>query len=84
VVDAELLFELLMRLFADPACLNGAGELFERGIGGQVGELVFALAGRLVLADHPDLLARQMLGANVVDPLGWTVSNPDADRGEAR
>ena len=41
-----------MRLFADPARLDGAGEVLERSIGGQVGEVVFALAGRAVLADQ--------------------------------
>lgn len=73
-----------MRLFADPAGLDGAGKLLERCIGRQVGQIVFAFAGRAVLADEPYLLAGQMLGAHVADPPGWAVGNPDANRGEAR
>ena len=84
VVEAELFLELLMRLLADPACLDRSCDLFEQRVGGQVGEIIFAFAGRAMLADHPDLLAGQMLGAHVVDALGWTVCNPNTDSGEAR
>lgn len=83
MVEAEFLLELLLRLFADPARLDSAGEPLERGVGGKVGELIVALAGRAVLADRPDLLAGQMVGPNVTDPLGWTVRDPDTASGEA-
>src|SRR5262245_43990078 len=73
-----------MRLLAEPARLDGAGELLEGCVGWQVGEIIFALAGRAMLADDPDRLAGQMLGTPVVDPLGWSVRYPDTDRGEAR
>ena len=33
VVEAEFLLHLLMGLFADPACLDQAGQLLERGLG---------------------------------------------------
>ena len=46
VVEAEFFLELLMRLFADPAGLDGAGQLLDRRVGGQVREVVLALAGR--------------------------------------
>ena len=45
VVQAEFFLELLMRLFADPAGLDGAGKLLDRSIDWEVGEVVFALAG---------------------------------------
>ncbi|ESZ55487.1 hypothetical protein X727_33080 [Mesorhizobium sp. L103C119B0] len=75
MVKAEFFLELLMRLFAYPARLDSACELLERGVSGKVGEIIFALAGRAMLADNPDLLAGQVLGAHVADALGWTVGN---------
>jgi len=83
VVEAELLLQLLVRLLADPPRLDGAGEVLQRRVGGQVGELVFAFAGRAMLADEPDLLAGQMLVAQVADTLGWVVGHADAKRCEA-
>ena len=53
VIEAKFFLKLLMRLFADPTGLDGAGKLLERCIGRQVGEVVFAFAGRAVLADDP-------------------------------
>ena len=59
VIEARFFLELLMRLFADPTGLDGAGRLLEPGkllercIGRQVGQIVFAFAGRAVLADDP-------------------------------
>lgn len=44
MVEAEFLLELLMRLFANPAPLNGAGDVFDRYVGEKVGEIVFPLA----------------------------------------
>jgi hypothetical protein len=40
MVEAEFLLELLMRLFADAARLDGACELLERDVGGKVGEVM--------------------------------------------
>lgn len=48
-------------LLADPAGLDGAGELFDRRVGRQVGEVVLAFACRSRLPDKPDLVAGQML-----------------------
>lgn len=62
MVEAEFLLELLMRLFADPARLDGTCKLLERDVRGKVGEIVFALASRAMLADDPDLLSGQVLG----------------------
>ena len=40
VVEARFLLQLLVGLLADPAGLDGSGELLERRIGGKVGEMV--------------------------------------------
>lgn len=53
VVEAEFLLELLMRLFADPSCLDGAGERLDRRVGRRGREIIFALAGRAMLANPP-------------------------------
>ena len=36
VIEAELFLQLLMGLLADPAGLNGAGQLLEQCVGGQI------------------------------------------------
>ncbi len=69
MVETKFFLELLMRLFADPARLDGAGEFLERGVGGKVGEIILSLAGRAMFADGPDLLAGQVL-PHIVEPLG--------------
>ena len=51
VVEAEFLLHLLVRLLADPARLDEPGEALDRGVGGQVGEVVLRLAGGAALAD---------------------------------
>jgi len=63
VVESEFFLELLMRLFADPARLDGAGQLLDWRVGRQVREVVLALAGRAMFAHEPDFLAWQVLGS---------------------
>lgn len=41
----EFLLELLMRLLADPTSLYGACQLFDRGVGREIGQVILALAG---------------------------------------
>ena len=69
VVKANLLFELLMRLLADPARLDGGGQCAQVSLGRKVGEIVFLFAVVSLFADEPNFLARQMLLAFVPDPL---------------
>src|SRR5689334_23964840 len=69
VVETELFLELLMRLFADPARLDGAGEHLERRLRRQIGEVVFALAIRAVLTDQPDFFTRHVLSPHIADAL---------------
>ena len=58
VVEAEFFLELLMGLLADPARLDRRGEGLEIGVGREVGQIVFSLAGSAPFADEPDLFAR--------------------------
>jgi hypothetical protein len=51
VIKAKLFLELLMGLLADPAGFDGAGQILERRVGGQIAEVVFALSGGAVLTD---------------------------------
>ena len=57
VAEAQLLFELLVRLLADPARLDRGGEGAQRRPGRQVAQVELALAGGSPLADEPGFLA---------------------------
>jgi hypothetical protein len=63
MVQPQLVLELLVHLFADPACFDQRCQDLERRVGGMVRQVVFALAGGAVLADKPRLLTRQALGS---------------------
>ena len=58
VVKADLLFELLMRLLADPARLDGGCQCAQIGLRREIGEIVFLFAAIPVFADEPNFLAR--------------------------
>jgi hypothetical protein len=45
VIKAKFFLELLMRLLADPSRLGDAGDLLDRRIGREIGEIVFELTG---------------------------------------
>ena len=60
VIKTELFFELLMRLFTDPALLDGLCQRAQTGLCRQVGEIVFRFTRGPAFADQPDLLPRQM------------------------
>jgi hypothetical protein len=51
VIKPELLFQLLMRLFANPSCLDGGGQCAQICRGRQVGKIVFLFPRRPVFAD---------------------------------
>src|SRR3954453_13609334 len=53
VVEAELLLELLVRLLAQPARLDGRRQLLEGRVRREVREVVLALARGPALADQP-------------------------------
>ena len=82
MVEAEFFLELLMSLLADPARLDGRGERLQIGFGGEVGQIVFLLAGRAPLADEPGFFPGHMLHALVADALRRPVGDAHADGGE--
>ena len=51
VVEADLLFELLMRLLADPARLDGRCQCAQIGLRWKVGEIVFLFAASEALVN---------------------------------
>jgi hypothetical protein len=65
------LLELLVRLLADPARLDRGRQRLQRRLGGEVREIVLVLARGAMLADQPDLLARQMPASPELVALGW-------------
>lgn len=83
MIKVQLLLQLLMRLLAHLTGLDRAGKPLDRGLGGKVGEVVLALTGRAMFADDPDLFARQVLRAYVVDALCRTIGDTPAQGGEA-
>lgn len=44
VVEVEFFLVQLVPLFADPARLDGASDVCDRGVGGKVGEIAFSLS----------------------------------------
>src|SRR5690349_15201895 len=78
MAQAELLFELLVRLLARPARLDRGGEGAQGRLGRQVAEVVLALAAAAPLAYQPSLVARQV----AVVGKGRTVAHPDPGGGE--
>ena len=40
MIQAEFFFELLVRLFTDPAGLDGASKLLDRGVAREVGQVI--------------------------------------------
>jgi len=78
VVEAEFLFELLMRLFTDPPGFDRGGERFEARIGGQVRHIMFLFARRPAFANEPDLVARHALHAIIEHTVLMTLRNADA------
>ena len=82
MVEAKLLLELLMRLFADPSGLDGGSERFEAGVGGQVRGVVFSLAGRTAFADQPNLLVTgHGLHTAICHAMPVAIGNADTDCG---
>lgn len=53
VIETQPFLELLMRLLAAPARLDGGGELLEAGISGMADEMELALGGAGVPAHQP-------------------------------
>src|SRR3546814_145389 len=84
MVETEFFLELLMGLLADPARLDGAGDIPDRRICGQVREIIFALAAGAMLADQPCFFPGHVLRARGADALRRAVGDADAHDGKAR
>ena len=84
VIETEFFLQLLMRLFANPAGLDGGCQEVQVRPGGQVSEIVFFLSRDTLFANEPGLVPRQMLLTLVPNPLWRTVSRANADRGKSR
>src|SRR3954465_10209116 len=63
VVEPQLVLELLVQLLAHPPALDQGDQGLERGVGRQVRELVFALAGGQAPAVQPRLVPGQVPAA---------------------
>jgi hypothetical protein len=55
VIQAKFFLELLMRLFADPARLDGTGDILDWRVRRKAGEIVFSLSAGAILAHQPGL-----------------------------
>src|SRR3974390_1483040 len=83
VIEAEFLFELLVRLLANPTRLDCCGKRLEIDFRGQIGEIIFSFARVAPFAYEPSFLARHMLLAFVADTLRPPVSDAHANGGES-
>jgi len=83
VIKPELLFQLLMRLFANPSCLDGGGQCAQICRGRQVGKIVFSFpptscVRRLAKACSPGRCCWPL----ILDPLGRSVGDPHPNGGK--
>ena len=83
VVEPQLLLELLVRLLAHPARLDGRRQLLEGRVRREVGEVVLALARGPALADQPDLLAGQMLSGLPAQLNRRSIGDPHTHSGKS-
>ncbi len=60
VIEAEFLFHLLMRLLANPPCLDGSSQSAQIGRSRQIGEVVLPLSRQPAFADEPNLIPPRM------------------------
>ena len=84
VIEPQFLFQLLVRLLANPSCLDRGGQGAQVRVGRQIAQIVLLLAAGAVLADEPGFVARQMLLAFIVDTLGRAIGGAHPHGGEAR
>src|SRR3954463_1738086 len=84
VIEPEFFLELLVRLLTYPARLDQGGQLLQRRVWRQVGQVVLALPRGTVLAHQPHLIAGQMLMGLPVQTNRWPVGDPYANSGELR
>ncbi len=83
VIEAQLFFQLLVSLLANPSRLDGGRQGAQVSLCRQVGEIVFLLSRHPMFPDEPSLVPGQMLLAFVPDPLRWSVGDPQPARSSA-
>ncbi len=69
VIETEFLFQLLMRLLADPAGLDRRREGLQGRAGGMAGEIVLPLAAAAPLAHQPQLITGQAVSGLRLIPI---------------
>jgi len=69
MVEAKLLFQLLMSLLADPSLFDCGSQVAQIHLGWQVGKIILFLSRQALLADEPGLVTRKMLLTFVPYPL---------------
>ena len=79
VVEAKLLFQLLMGLLADPSRFDFGRQVAQIHLGWQVGKIVLFLSRQALLADEPSLVARKMLLTFVPYPLRRSIGGTHTD-----
>ncbi len=84
MVEAEFLVELRVSLLADPARLDRRCRRLEAGLGREVGQIVFLLAGHAPLADEPDFFAWHVCDSVERAPAGDSRALIDALVDESR
>lgn len=70
VVQAQLVLELLMPLFAAPAALDQTRQREERGVRAVIGQVVLPLSVRPALRHQPRFIPRQVLPHGHERPIG--------------
>src|SRR5271167_882678 len=83
VVEAKLLFQLLMGLLADPSRFDCGSQVAQVHFGWQVGKIVLFLSRQALLADEPSLVSRKMLLTFVPYPLRRSIGDTHTDSSNA-
>src|SRR5512135_1801729 len=70
MIEPQFVLHRLVHLLADPARLNQGRQPLKRHVGGEVGQVIFSLAARAMLADQPNLRTGQALPSCGAGPVG--------------
>ena len=79
MIKSKFLLQLLMRLLTNPPCLDGCGQRAQIRRRRKVGQIVFLLPGRTLLANEPGFVAWEMLLTFIPYPLRRAVGGPDTE-----
>ena len=82
VIEAQFLFHLLMRLFANPSGFDDRCQPAQFRLRRQVGEIILRLAAGAAFADQPGFFSGKMLLPSVADPLWRPIGDAHANGGK--